>query len=107
MTTTETERRGLRGVAEVLGDGRYHWVGDGFRVEGLFSPSDRLSSMLDPFLLLDYHAPYTTRRLRHRAASECIRTAGSKPSPSPSTAASPTTTAPAPVALSAPGTCSG
>jgi quercetin 2,3-dioxygenase len=57
--TSDTERRGLRGVAEVLGEGRYHWVGDGFRVEGLFSPGDRLSSMLDPFLLLDYHAPYT------------------------------------------------
>jgi len=56
--TSETELRGLRGVAAVRGEGRYHWVGDGFRVEGLFSPGDRLASMLDPFLLLDYHAPY-------------------------------------------------
>ena len=56
--TSETEQRGLRGVAAVRGEGHYHWVGDGFRVEGLFSPGDRLASMLDPFLLLDYHAPY-------------------------------------------------
>jgi len=56
--TADTELRGLRGVADVRGEGRYHWVGDGFRVEGLFSPSDRLSSMLDPFLLLDYHSPF-------------------------------------------------
>ncbi len=59
MTMTwETEQRGLRGVAAVRGEGHYHWVGDGFRVEGLFSPGDGMASMLDPFLLLDYHAPY-------------------------------------------------
>ena len=56
--TAGTDLRGLRGVADVRGEGRYHWVGDGFRVESLFSPSDPLASMLDPFLLLGYHAPY-------------------------------------------------
>jgi redox-sensitive bicupin YhaK (pirin superfamily) len=57
-STSSTDRSDLRGVAGVVGSGRYHWVGDGFRVEGLFSPGDGLSSLLDPFLLLDYHAPY-------------------------------------------------
>jgi quercetin 2,3-dioxygenase len=59
MTTTPSIDRGaLRAVARVVGDRRYHWVGDGFRVEGLFSPGDGLASLVDPFLLLDYHAPY-------------------------------------------------
>jgi redox-sensitive bicupin YhaK (pirin superfamily) len=56
--TSDTDQRALRGVADVRGEGRYHWVGDGFRVEALFSPGDPLASMLDPFLMLDYHAPY-------------------------------------------------
>src|SRR6187431_3002573 len=56
--TSDRELRGLRGVADVRGEGNYHWVGDGFRVEALFSPSDRLSGLLDPFLMLDYHPPY-------------------------------------------------
>ena len=59
MTTTSTiDQRTLRPVAAVVGHGRYHWVGDGFRVEGMFSPGDRLASLVDPFLLLDYHAPF-------------------------------------------------
>ena len=57
-TTTDVDRPTLRRVADVVGDGHYHWVGDGFRVEGLFTPGDRLASLLDPFLLLDYHAPH-------------------------------------------------
>ena len=31
--TTALDRSSLRAVAHVVGDGRYHWVGDGFRVE--------------------------------------------------------------------------
>lgn len=59
MTTkATTDRSTLRQVAGVFGDGHYHWVGDGFRVEGLFAPGDELASLVDPFLLLDYHAPY-------------------------------------------------
>jgi quercetin 2,3-dioxygenase len=59
MTITQSiDRNALRTVARVVGDGRYHWVGDGFRVEGLFSPGDDLARLVDPFLLLDYHAPY-------------------------------------------------
>ena len=57
-TASSTARTDLRGIAGVVGSGRYHWVGDGFRVEGLFSPGDSLSSLVDPFLLLDYHAPH-------------------------------------------------
>ncbi len=57
-TTSHIDRTTLRSVADVVGDGRYHWVGDGFRVESLFGPGDRLASLVDPFLLLDYHAPY-------------------------------------------------
>lgn len=65
--TTALDRSSLRAVAHVVGDGRYHWVGDGFRVESLFGPGDGLARLVDPFLLLDYHAPYeyapaTTRR---------------------------------------------
>ena len=56
--TSSTEHAALRDVVQVVGSGRYHWVGDGFRVEGLFSPGDGLAELLDPFLLLDYHAPY-------------------------------------------------
>ncbi|MGB0112275.1 MAG: pirin family protein [Ilumatobacteraceae bacterium] len=56
--TTSTDRTTLRPVAGVVGDGSYHWVGDGFRVEGLFGPTGDLARLVDPFLLLDYHAPY-------------------------------------------------
>src|SRR6187431_1983934 len=62
MTTTtptsSTDRSTLRPVAVVVGGGGYHWVGDGFRVEQMFGPGDRLASLVSPFLLLDYHAPY-------------------------------------------------
>ena len=59
MTTSPITRTdALRPVAAVLGQGRYHWVGDGFRVESMFAPGDALASLVDPFLLLDYHAPY-------------------------------------------------
>lgn len=58
-STTNAYRTGtLRRVAGVVGNGRQHWVGDGFRVESLFSPNDSLARFVDPFLLLDYHAPY-------------------------------------------------
>jgi quercetin 2,3-dioxygenase len=57
-TTSRIDTSSLRGVARVVGDGLYHWVGDGFRVEGMFSPGDGMADLVDPFLLLDYHAPY-------------------------------------------------
>ncbi|MGA9276865.1 pirin family protein [Ilumatobacter sp.] len=56
--TPTTDRDTLRPVAGVVGNGRSHWVGDGFRVEGMFGPHDELARLVDPFLLLDYHAPY-------------------------------------------------
>lgn len=36
-----------------------HWVGDGFRVAGYFSLIPDAARRLDPFLMLDYHPPYT------------------------------------------------
>ena len=59
MTTTPSiDRSTLRPVAVVVGGGRHHWVGDGFRVEQMFGPGDQMASLVSPFLLLDYHAPY-------------------------------------------------
>lgn len=59
MTTTSSiDQSTLRPVAVVVGGGPPHWVGDGFQVEQMFGPGDQLASMVSPFLLLDYHAPY-------------------------------------------------
>ena len=41
--TSRIDAGSLRTVAHVVGDGRYHWVGDGFRVEGLFGPGGELA----------------------------------------------------------------
>ncbi|HWL41725.1 MAG TPA: pirin family protein [Ilumatobacter sp.] len=57
-STTTSTTTDLRAVAHVAGEGRYHWVGDGFRVEGMFAPGDGLAHLVSPFLLLDYHAPH-------------------------------------------------
>ena len=43
ITTTTADRSTLRPVAGVVGEGRCHWVGDGFRVEGMFAPNDRFA----------------------------------------------------------------
>ena len=85
MTTTSSiDRSTLRPVAVVVGGGHHHWVGDGFRVERHVGPGDQLASMVSPFLLLDYHAPYEYGPTRPPAASASTPTAGSRPSPSPS-----------------------
>jgi redox-sensitive bicupin YhaK (pirin superfamily) len=53
QTQTETQATALRGVERILQPGSPHWVGDGFLVHGMLSPSGepRLQS---PFLLLDH-----------------------------------------------------
>jgi redox-sensitive bicupin YhaK (pirin superfamily) len=47
-----------RRIADVFPAPEPHWVGDGFRVMGYFSPGDDFAGRLSPFLLLDYHAPH-------------------------------------------------
>jgi redox-sensitive bicupin YhaK (pirin superfamily) len=47
----------LKRVLEIRRNVRPHWVGDGFPVRSLFSYHDD-PAVFDPFLLLDYAAPY-------------------------------------------------
>lgn len=47
-----------RSIAAVHAPPGIHWVGDGFRVHGYFTPQRDLVNELSPFLLLDYHPPY-------------------------------------------------
>jgi len=49
----------IRTIATVHAPPGIHWVGDGFRVHGYFTPQRDLVHELSPFLLLDYHPPYT------------------------------------------------
>lgn len=50
-----TTARTLQGVYR--GDG-FHWVGDGFHVTQVIPGSHNLTRLADPFLMMDYHAPY-------------------------------------------------
>jgi redox-sensitive bicupin YhaK (pirin superfamily) len=73
MTTTQSETvtsptqaaasvaasRNSRLIAGVYRAPPLHWVGDGFRVAGYFSAIPDAVRRLSPFLLLDYHPPYT------------------------------------------------
>jgi redox-sensitive bicupin YhaK (pirin superfamily) len=47
-----------RAIAGVYGAPPVHWVGDGFRVHGFFRMIPDAQRRLDPFIMLDYHAPY-------------------------------------------------
>ena len=47
----------LRPVDVIVPPPRRHWVGDGFHVAGYFSAIPDAARRLDPFLMLDYHAP--------------------------------------------------
>jgi len=47
------------------GNGRQHWVGDGFPVRSLFSYND-LGAYVSPFLLLDYAGPHLFEPTRER-----------------------------------------
>ncbi len=48
-----------RKVAGVYGGNGFHWVGDGFRVTQVFPGAHDLGERISPFILMDYHAPYT------------------------------------------------
>src|SRR6476619_3082971 len=50
---------GEREIDEIYSAPEVHWVGDGFRVAGYFSSIPDAARRLSPFLLLDYHLPYT------------------------------------------------
>ncbi len=47
-----------RTIDGVYGSPGLHWVGDGFRVAGVFSRVPDAARRLSPFLLFDYHPPY-------------------------------------------------
>jgi len=49
----------LRPIDAVFAPPSVHWVGDGFRVAGYMNVIPDAAKRLSPFLLLDYHAPYT------------------------------------------------
>lgn len=48
--------RNIRGIYRGAG---FHWVGDGFRVSNYFPSGNDFGQKISPFLLLDYHAPFT------------------------------------------------
>jgi redox-sensitive bicupin YhaK (pirin superfamily) len=52
-TQHSAQKSALRSVAQVLPSGPEHWVGDGFRVHGMLSPSGP-AHIQSPFLLLDH-----------------------------------------------------
>jgi len=43
-----------------------HWVGDGFRVMGYYAQDPDLARKLNPFLLIDYHAPYSYAPMQNK-----------------------------------------
>lgn len=54
------EQRGQRSrksLRYALKEEQRHWVGDGFFVHGLIRPTENLSQLLSPFVLMDYVAP--------------------------------------------------
>lgn len=58
-TTTDALTAEHRPVAGVYGGKGFHWVGDGFHVTQVFPGAHDLGERISPFLLMDYHAPYT------------------------------------------------
>ncbi len=55
-TSTIAGTRSLDGVYR--GDG-FHWVGDGFHVTQVIPGPHQLAERVSPFLMMDYHAPFT------------------------------------------------
>lgn len=53
-------------VVDARGAPPHHWVGDGFRVHGLFGHGDGRAAERSPFLLLDYAAPVEFAPTRYR-----------------------------------------
>jgi redox-sensitive bicupin YhaK (pirin superfamily) len=58
MSSLTPPSRPPRAIAGVYGAPPVHWVGDGFRVHGFFAAIPDAQRRLDPFLMLDYHAPH-------------------------------------------------
>ncbi|RKP50315.1 pirin family protein [Pararobbsia silviterrae] len=52
----------------------FHWVGDGFRVSNYFPSGNPFGQRISPFILFDYHAPYT-----HPATNQRDRGVGPHP----------------------------
>lgn len=52
---TSTKSRSVHGV---YSNGHRHWVGDGFNVAQVIPGPANLTQLADPFLMMDYHAPY-------------------------------------------------
>lgn len=50
---------GPRSIEGIYAPPAPHWVGDGFRVHGMFNVIDDAFAKVSPFLMLDYHAPYS------------------------------------------------
>ena len=59
MPTTSTPSGAARPVDTIYSPPPVHWVGDGFRVAGYMNVIAQAAARLSPFLLLDYHPPYT------------------------------------------------
>ena len=47
----------IKSLKYVLKEDAKHWVGDGFHVHGLIRPTEELSQLLSPFVLMDYASP--------------------------------------------------
>lgn len=98
----------MRNVKQIYRAISQHWVGDGFLVQPLFSHmgDDRGTN---PFLMLDYAAPYEfpPTKPAARAVSANTRTKALKPLPSPTTAKWHTATPAAEAASFTKATCNG
>lgn len=58
-TVNATADKEPRPIHRVVHGDRVHWVGDGFRVANVIpGASADVERLVNPFLLLDYHAPY-------------------------------------------------
>lgn len=57
MNKEQSKNKSQRKVSGIYGATSSHWVGDGFLVQSLLTYDDRHRNC-DPFLLLDYAAPY-------------------------------------------------
>ncbi len=64
---------GLLAIAHIAKPNEQHWVGDGFRVNTVFSPHIMDAQLLSPFLLMDHAAP------REFSATDTPRGVGEHP----------------------------
>ena len=70
----------MRNIRQIYRAQSQHWVGDGFRIQPLFSHMGE-NRGTDPFLMLDYAAPTSSPPTKPaaRAASASTRTKALKP----------------------------